>query len=169
MMEFDGYFNLMNHRKLLHPSNKKCRNFPDSCNFGNQCWYVHEEKMDIDPPIHKQDDVSGFTCNLCDQTFREKANFMKHKKDKHTGSNRPCEKFANGQCDRTADVCWYVHSTNQTKQDTKTKDNISREQVFRQVPVDTLPPDQMSRMFWMVSNLCRKVEGMEKRFEDLMI
>ena len=28
-LEVDGYVNLMNHRKELHPSKKKCRNFPD--------------------------------------------------------------------------------------------------------------------------------------------
>ena len=26
-MAFDGFFNLLNHRKKIHPSNKKCRNF----------------------------------------------------------------------------------------------------------------------------------------------
>ena len=38
-LEFDGYLNLMNHRKVSHPSNKKCRFFPDGkCNYGIQCW-----------------------------------------------------------------------------------------------------------------------------------
>ena len=31
--EFDGYFNLMTHRKIVHPSQKKCRNFPSNCKF----------------------------------------------------------------------------------------------------------------------------------------
>ena len=36
-MDFDGFFNLMNHRKIVHPSNKKCRNFPGSCTFDKDC------------------------------------------------------------------------------------------------------------------------------------
>ena len=60
-MEFDGFYNLMNHRKLVHPSNKRCKNFPGSCSFGNECWYVHEEAMEIDQPY----DVHGIdSCNL---------------------------------------------------------------------------------------------------------
>ena len=34
-LEFDGYKNLMEHRHNMHPSKKKCRNFPDdSCTWG---------------------------------------------------------------------------------------------------------------------------------------
>ena len=40
-MEFDGYYNLMNHRKVVHPSSRKCKNFPGSCAWGNDCCYVH--------------------------------------------------------------------------------------------------------------------------------
>ena len=37
-LELDGYWNLMSHRKNVHPSNKKCRNFPGGkCSFGNGC------------------------------------------------------------------------------------------------------------------------------------
>ena len=41
--EFDGYYNLMDHRKVVHPSNKPCRNFPVDCKWGNDCWYVHHQ------------------------------------------------------------------------------------------------------------------------------
>ena len=49
-LEFEGHWNLMNHRKILHPSNKKCFLFADgSCTRGNECWYVHEELlMEVD-------------------------------------------------------------------------------------------------------------------------
>ena len=36
-LEFDGYWNLMEHRKNVHPSNKKCRNYPGGkCTFGSR-------------------------------------------------------------------------------------------------------------------------------------
>ena len=167
-MEFDGYWNLMTHRKNIHPSNKRCRNFPGNCKFGKECWYVHEEGMETDqlPEKEKEDNISDFKCNLCDKNFKEKSDFMMHRKTQHTRSNQRCEKYLNNQCERSADNCWYVHSSDQAKEKSST---VSQEQVFCQAPSDPFPPDQMSRMFWMVSNLCRKVEGMEKRFEELMI
>ena len=72
-LEVDGYWNLMNHRKTVHPSNKKCRNFPNGkCTFGNQCWYVHEEElMDVDESF--KDDVkaedSKYRCYICNIEF----------------------------------------------------------------------------------------------------
>ena len=45
---FDGYYNLMDHRKTSHPSNKKCRYFPTNCKFGSKCWYFHEDMMEVD-------------------------------------------------------------------------------------------------------------------------
>ena len=40
-------------------------------------------------------------------------------------------------------------------------------QVFQEVPSEQIPPDQMSKMFWMVMNLCKKVDNMEKRFDNM--
>ena len=166
-MEFDGYWNLMTHRKNAHPSNKKCRNFPGNCNFGSECWYAHDEAMDTD---HAQDTEKGviFKCNMCEEIFKQNSDFMKHKRSKHTGSNRNCDKFNKGQCERSADDCWYPHN-HQSKDTSQTQNKVPKEQVFHQAPAETLPPDQLSKMFWMMNNLCRKVEGMEKRFEELMI
>ena len=163
-MEFDGFYNLMNHRKDVHPSNKKCRNFPDNCQFGNECWYVHDEKMEVDPTPASEENLFNFKCNMCEKIFRDKSNFMKHIKMQHTGSTQTCQKFAKGLCERNASDCWYVHQSEQNKQKSKAKDPV-----FPQAPSDPFQPDQLSRMFWMVSNLCRKVEGIKKRFEDLMI
>ena len=80
-MEFDGYYNLMNHRKIVHPSSKRCRNFPKSCTFGKECWYVHsEEPMDIDESPAAKANSWNFKCNLCDEIIDERRDFMKHKK-----------------------------------------------------------------------------------------
>ena len=102
--EFDGYWNLMTHKKQAHPSKRKCRNFPGNCPHGIKCWFVHEEKMEIDKEEEKDE----------------------------TKKNNPPEK-----------------------------------QVFQQVAQNLFPPDQMSKMFWMVNNLVTKVENMEKRFENM--
>jgi hypothetical protein len=135
-------------------------------NSPSQCWYVHVEDMETDQIPEKE--ANKFECNMCEESFEEKKSFMQHRKNKHTGSNRRCENFSAGKCERNSDECWYVHS----EQPDKTPNNqnaIPKEQGFCQAPTDPLPPDQMSRMFWMVNNLVRKVEGMEKRFEELLI
>ena len=82
-MDFDGFYHLMNHRKSVHPSNKRCRNFPANCKFGNDCWYIHEEQMETEqinvPPASSW----NFKCDLCNEKLVERADFMTHKKLKH--------------------------------------------------------------------------------------
>ena len=59
--EFDGYFNLMDHRKSVHPLDKKCRNYP-KCKFEDKCWYVHDQKMDTGSS-EEQISLSTSTCS----------------------------------------------------------------------------------------------------------
>ena len=165
-MEFDGYYNLMEHRKITHPSNKRCKNFPGSCTFGNKCWYLHIEPMDTEPSMNNEENISNFNCNMCDFTCKEKTIFMMHKKSSHKEVNKLCDKFQNGQCSRSEADCWFNHLARTSP---STQNEAKKEQVFQKASSDPFPPDHMSRMFWMVSNLCRKVENMEKRFEELMI
>ena len=47
------------------------------------------------------------------------------------------------------------------------KNNPQEKQVFQQVAQNLFPPDQISKMFWMMNNLVRKVENMENRFENM--
>ena len=188
--KFDGYWNLMTHRKSEHPSNKKCRNFPGNCIRGNTCWWLHVEEMEVDPQPEVDNIKKKFECKMCDETFYEESNFVKHRKSKHIGSIEVCEKFLKKQCERDEVECWFLHQKgyNINKKDDKLGQHVpnihemsqekvnENDQVFLKAPLDPLPPDQMSRMFWMISNLIRKVDGMdkkvdgmEKRFEEIMI
>ena len=46
-LKVHGYVELMKHKKELHPTNTKCRNFNSgNCRFGNKCWYIHIMKID---------------------------------------------------------------------------------------------------------------------------
>ena len=46
--EFSSYWNLMNHRRQMHPSNRICRYFlKNACIHGVNCWYRHDEPMEI--------------------------------------------------------------------------------------------------------------------------
>ena len=175
-LEVDGYWNLMNHRKETHPSNKKCRNFPGGkCTFGIKCWYVHaEELMDVDEsfeePRHK--------CYVCNDDFKTKDELKKHKKSKHPVNVQACENFLLDKCDRNEAQCWYRHEPHTSNTQPKSRPNPQpkskpsvdqhQNQDFCEAPEDPLPPDQMQKMMEAVTNLCLKVEMMEKRFKDLM-
>ena len=91
---FDGYWNLMTHRKNIHPSNKKCRNFPSGkCTWGVDCWYVHEEElMEVDETF-EADSVPKepiYKCYICTIDFKSKDAFMKHRKENHTSGVQRC-------------------------------------------------------------------------------
>ena len=165
-MEFDGYFNLMNHRKVVHPSNKRCRNFPGSCTFGNECWYVHQEPMEIDQCSEERTTPWNFKCNLCDEVINERRDFMKHKKMKHGDTILDCQKFLRGECSRTDESCWFMH--NISENDPPAPKTSPKKQVFQMAPEKSMPPDQMTKMFQMISTLCLKVEQIETRFQQLV-
>ena len=90
---------------------------------------------------------------------------MKHRKTHHPETNQRCKEFASNRCDRSENECWYSHSNNAEVSSPKKQPK----QVFQQAQPETFPPDQLSKMFWMVSNLCMKVQNIEKKFEELMV
>ena len=110
-MEFDGFNNLMNHRKIVHPSKKKCRNFPTNCTFGNDCWYVHHEPMETDEQTSDVNEGNSwnFKCNLCEEKILERRDFMIHKKTKHGDTVLTCQNFLRGECSRSEESCWFKH------------------------------------------------------------
>ena len=162
-IQFNGYYSLMEHRKNVQPSSKKCRNFPGNCTFlDGKCWYVHDEPMEIDSVNDIPQRSWNFKCNLCAEEFIERDSFMKHRKNTHKDTNLECLNFKRGNCQRTEDRCWYMHIT--ANKDTKSS---SSEQVFQQVP-SNLPPEQVAMMFQMVNNLFQKMEKKESVIQKLI-
>ena len=166
-MAFGGYYNLMNHRKKMHPSNKKCRNFSSgNCPFNSDCWYVHDNTMDSDVLCDR------FKCNFCDFEVQGRDAFMKHMKKNHIVNVQTCEKFMKNDCVRDDHDCWFEHPVSQSEPKdpapTKNMNKLNQEEVFCEAPGDSMPPDHMKRMLAMVSDLCNKMEKMERKFEDLM-
>ena len=174
-LEFDGYWSLMNHRKIVHPSNKKCRNFPDGkCTFGKDCWYVHEENlMDVDESF-KSDTVledPQFKCYVCTKDFGDKDTFMKHKKKVHGTNVKNCEKFSKDECSRNNAECWFIHKKTIKENNANIhpqRSPMKQQQGFQKVSEKSPPDHQMNRMMDVLDKLCSKVEIMEKRFQELM-
>ena len=107
--DFTSYWNLMNHRKQEHPSNRKCRDFAKGeCQRGDLCWYVHDNVMEFDPEevLHQSEDK--VTCYVCKHEFPSKNAMMNHKKRVHP-SHIICKNFCLGNCRRSEEQCWYLH------------------------------------------------------------
>ena len=125
-LEVDGYWNLMNHRKEAHPSNKKCRDFPDGkCNFGLKCWYVHEEElMDLDESFKNEEPRHKYY--ICSEEFATKDQLKRHRKSKHIMNVQTCEKFLLDKCDRKEEQCWYKHVSDESNPKSKSNPVIAR-------------------------------------------
>ena len=78
----------MNHRKQKHPSNRMCKYYlKNECVHGLDCWYRHDEPMDIDNGYHRK--PTEFKCLVCGQTFDNFNGLKAHKRKKHP----VCERF----------------------------------------------------------------------------
>ena len=166
-MAFDGYYSLMNHRKNMHPSNKKCRNFEaGNCPHKSECWYIHENAMDV------EDLSDQFKCNVCDFETKGRVNFMKHKKINHLETISKCDKFQRGQCLMSDQDCWFEHSHSNDKSPDKSKLNqhsrTSKDQVFQEDPKNAFPPDQSEKIMNMINQLFIKMEQMEKKIGGIL-
>ena len=82
-LDVDGYVESMTHRKEFHPSNKYCRNFENGiCQFGNRCWYVHEEEL-MDTDETKEPKTVKLEFYLCGDVSKTKDDLKKHRKKTH--------------------------------------------------------------------------------------
>ena len=127
-----------------------------------------EEPRDIDESPAAKANSWNFKCNLCDEIIDERRDYMKHKKEKHSDTILPCEKFLKGECLRTNETCWFKHPTLEINDKVDDLKATSNEQVFQKAPENAFPPDQVSKLFQMMNILCTKVEQMEKKFQDLI-
>ena len=144
---FRNYQELMKHRKVVHPSTKKCKYFP-KCHFGPDCPYVHEDEMDLDmrskATIAEHEQVLQIKCNVCGNNFSSKHNLMKHRKKEHQERIRPCRDFLKRSCSRGDDKCWYKHQTTEVPTPQRVQPQvpqINSEKDFPQAWPNDKPPE----------------------------
>ena len=170
--DFDGYINLMNHRKQVHPSNKICKYFSEGdCRHGEECWYVHELN-------EIQGTSDSFKCDLCKKEFKGRDNFMKHNKIFHISGVPNCEKFIDGKCMKRANECWFVHPTvsanhishaENVKKSLKPenieslKENSDMTEDFQEILGNIFPPDQTVVMTRIMKSLLDKMITLEEK------
>ena len=113
---FSSKWNLMNHRRNMHPTNKPCRNDAiGRCNFTAEvCWWKHKSKVHTNNLHNAQNNGdnfnNNFTCFECNHKFELKDNLMKHKKREHPENCKECSKFNIGKCNLKDQDCWFIHS-----------------------------------------------------------
>ena len=184
-MDFDGFYNLMNHRKEVHPSNKKCKYFlAGKCIHGNKCWYVHGENE------KSVETFSYFKCDICQEDLKGKRNFMMHKKLKHYDTTLICEKNLVNKCPRTDEECWFIHRASNANKSVNNKEKKSLKeieleatsqvdkslknsevngQVFQKSLGNTFPPDQSKTLMDLLLNLTNQVNILGEKISQIKV
>ena len=109
--KFANIPNIMIHKKRKHKEKiNYCQNYNgNGCPFEDRkCWFLHDRNSET------------FKCNICEQTFSEKSEFMKHRKNKHPEMVKVCN---NNQCIYEKE-CWFRHTNEDTQMNNiKTNEN----------------------------------------------
>ena len=109
--KFANIPNMMIHKKIKHKEKiNYCQNFnSNGCPYEDRkCWFLHTKTSE------------AFKCNICDQTFLEKSQFMKHRKSEHPEMVKTCK---NNEC-IYKNECWFIHEQENTKvNNIKTNEN----------------------------------------------
>ena len=92
---------LLNHRKQAHPEKAQfCIYFSeDKCEHGDLCWYSHIQPVKL----------PEYECRICEEKFKLKSAFMKHRKKSHRTSVPICKASKNGRCYYDSNNCWFHH------------------------------------------------------------
>ena len=78
---------------------------PRNC---DKCGYEAESLYVLDAHTWEVHDDS-IECNLCEDTFENKGDVMKHKKKEHTKKVDICWNYAGGKCEFEEEKCWFIH------------------------------------------------------------
>ena len=98
--------------KERHPHTiKTCKYFlMGKCDFPESvCWFNHTKDTSSPSP----QSLLEFRCGFCDKVYRNKSQFMKHRKSDHEDSVPDCRDFKNECCNFSANECWFKHGNSQ--------------------------------------------------------
>ena len=108
---FKSFSKMIEHRRMNHPSNKKCNKFPN-CERGDRCLYKHEGEIES-VQTHTNNTQEGLmSCRSCSEQFSDKNDLMMHRKDKHLQEVKACKNIKAGlNCLKGPINCWYIHDS----------------------------------------------------------
>ena len=111
---FRSFSDMIEHRKIQHPSTKKCSNFPN-CERGESCLYIHEGTTNNLNTVVTQENLRQVTdgaviCRICLSEFHDKNEMMIHRKNEHIDKVGMCKNISAGlNCRKGPVHCWYNH------------------------------------------------------------
>ena len=108
---FKTFSEMIEHRRLNHPSTKICSNFPN-CERGDRCLYRHEGVINnVGTPDNQTQAPAGhITCRICLSEFYDKNEMMVHRKSDHLDKVGMCKNIEAGlKCRKGPMHCWYRH------------------------------------------------------------
>ena len=174
--EFDGYKELMNHRKREHPSHIRCRNLPD-CPFGDDCYYAHPSHTatteNVVHPISETPKITDIkiVCRTCSKEVHSKNQLLAHRKAEHKSSHIVCRDWLRSNCWRSDKECLFLHSNSTSSPTTMPPvwPTLQKPQQFQnqsepvfQAPMPaTQPPDQQSQIQQMMQKMTIQMNSME--------
>ena len=101
----------MHHRNTRHPETVRTCTFfmKGSCDFPDSvCWFNHT-LGDKNIATFNAQTLKKYKCGFCGETFRNKPEFMKHRKLYHQDYVMPCRDYQNGVCVHGSDICGFKH------------------------------------------------------------
>ena len=110
---FENFSNMIEHRRINHPSNRICSKFPN-CERGDLCLYKHEGSMADGTHANvnqTQGEEGKVSCRTCKNEFRDKNEMMVHRKIDHINEVKMCKNILAGvNCRKSAVYCWHRHT-----------------------------------------------------------
>ena len=89
-----------------------------NCEFqDDSCWFAHKQTNDFTS--------EQFKCNTCQFTFKNRLEYLGHRKLNHMEMVPICKNIIKGKCEYSEDKCWFNHQriSNQNKNETETIEN----------------------------------------------
>jgi hypothetical protein len=112
---------LMQNKKTYHKEKVNvCWNFSSGkCEYGdNLCWFIHHDNSE-------RANFIEIECNICDDTFDNRNNFMQHKKSEHRAQVQMCRNT--DKC--PYQNCWFRHGPNKCDEQNDQKQDITEQMV----------------------------------------
>ena len=143
--KFANKKDLMIHKKQKHLEMiNTCWGFAaGTCVYGaEKCWFRHS--------ISSSDEIK---CKICNETFKSKPEYHKHKKEKHPSFVTRCNNALNGKCKYGVEFCWFNH-----------KEDEEHEIVTNNYEVQTNEKNEvLERLFDIVEKNSERLKELEKR------